>query len=353
MDHSGIDQQLDHPQGTLPGDPRSLRNELEQNYNSLVDCYETQLTRKDRGLQEAEDRIRYLEKELSGCRTKLQNYVSDYQISDAKVQEDLRILRDNISNWVENFPDIANFEEFFERHISEEVLHKLMPGWAHSFPNGPEDVQMELMTSRIFKVIWNCLFKGSIIGEKTHQELVCHIQEGMSYLNSRIDLESINAWKSNTLRAYMAHPKYREITETRCCNLTDSIHRLLSKFHQLSVSNWRHKSERFMMQIANPAAELAARMESSPSQYKWHSYFPAHKWFPDQMIHKGYLEWFTIVDAETHHKIRLPGLEGLDDSDVIGVFLALIFPGLTRHGEEQHNQVWIEKPVILIATLKR
>ena len=142
MNHSGTDQQLDRPQATLPGNSRSLRNELELNYNSLVKCYEDQLTQKDRYLQEAEDRIRYLEKELSGCRIKLQNYVSDYQISDAKIQGDFRILRDNISNWVENFPDIINFEELLKRKISEKVLHQLMPGWAQSFPRGPDDVQM-------------------------------------------------------------------------------------------------------------------------------------------------------------------------------------------------------------------
>lgn len=190
MNHSRTDQQLDRPQATLPGNSRSLRNELELSYNSLVKCYEDQLTQKDRYLQEAEDRIRYLEKELSGCRIKLRNYVSDHQISDAKVQEDFKILRDNISNWVENFPDITNFEELLKRNISEKVLHQLMPGWAHSFPNGPDDVQMEIMTSRIFKSTWDFLFRDSMIGEQTHQELIPHIQEGMSYLNPPIGLYS-------------------------------------------------------------------------------------------------------------------------------------------------------------------
>lgn len=110
--------------------------------------------------------------------------------------------------------------------------------------------------------------------------------------------------------------------------------------------------ERFMMQIARPAAELAARMASSPSQYKWKMCFPAHKWFPEQIIRKDHLKRFTIIDAESHNKIRLSGLEGLNDGDIIGVFLALVFPGLFRCGEAGHGDVLIEKPVILIATLR-
>lgn len=173
-----------------PRDPRSLRDKLEQNYNSLVNFYEKELTQKDRDLLEAEDRIRYLEAELSGCRIKLRNYVSDYQISDAKIQEDLRVIRDNISNWVETFPDIVNFQELFEKRISAEVLQNLMPGWAHSFPNGVDNVQMEIMTSRVFELIWNSLFRDSIVGEKTHQKLISHLQEGMSYLEPRKGLYS-------------------------------------------------------------------------------------------------------------------------------------------------------------------
>ena len=150
----------------------------------------------------------------------------------------------------------------------------------------------------------------------------------------------------------MAHPKYREIAETRCRNLTYSIHKFLREFYRLDTSHWDHKMERFMMQIANPAAELAARMASSPSQYIWHMCSPAHKWFPEQIIRKNHLKQFTISDAESHHKIRFSGLEGLDDSDTIGVFLALISPGLSRCGETGHGNVSIEKPVILIATLR-
>ena len=105
-----------------------------------------------------------------------------------------------------------------------------------------------------------------------------------------IDSEGISAWESNTIRAYMAHPKYREIAETRCRNLTYSIHKFLREFYRLGTFHWDHKMERFMMQIANPAAELAARMASSPSQYIWHMCFPAHKWFPEQIIRKNHLK---------------------------------------------------------------
>ncbi|PLN77815.1 hypothetical protein BDW42DRAFT_202481 [Aspergillus taichungensis] len=351
MDHPGTGQQLDRPQEMLLENPRRLRNELELKYDSLVDCYENQLTQKDKGLQEAESRIRYLEKELSGSHIKLPNYVSDYQISDAKIQEGLRILRDNISNWVESFPDTLIFEELFVRKISKEVLLKLMPGWTHSFPNGPDDAQMELMTSVIFKLTWNCLFKGSILGNQTHQELLSHIQEGMSYLSPRIDLESMNAWKADTIRAYMAHPRYREVAETRYRNLKGSIYRFLGDFYRFDESHWEHKLERFMMQIASPAAELAARMASSPSQYGWLMCFPVHKQFPEQVVRKNHLKRFTIIDAESHNKIQFSDLESFNDSDMIGVFLALVFPGLSRCGEEGHSNVLIEKPVILIATL--
>lgn len=116
---------------------------------------------------------------------KLGNYGLDYQISDARIQEDFMVIRDNVSNWVENFPDIVNFQELCEKNISTKKLHRAMPGWPYSFPKGPDDVQMEIMTSRIFQYTWNDLFEYSIIGEKTQQDLICHIQEGMSYLNPR------------------------------------------------------------------------------------------------------------------------------------------------------------------------
>lgn len=149
----------------------------------------------------------------------------------------------------------------------------------------------------------------------------------------------------------MAHPKYRDIVEKHCYYLTNSIHKFLDRFHRLEASNWEHKMERFRTQIANPAAELAAKMASSSSQYRWQFCFPAHKWFPELIIRKGHLKWLTIIDAETHHKVRLSGLEGQNDRDIIGVFLALIYPGLSRCGGG-HNEVLIEKPVILVATLK-
>lgn len=107
------------------------------------------------------------------------------------------------------------------------------------------------------------------------------------------------------------------------------------------------KFDRFMEQIAKPAAELAVKMSCSPEQYHWDWYVDS-EWYTKAVVRKSDMSNFTIVDALTHQNIRIAKFKDLPDDTKIGDLLLVMYPALFRCGKKGERNIQIEKAVILI-----
>lgn len=107
------------------------------------------------------------------------------------------------------------------------------------------------------------------------------------------------------------------------------------------------KFNRFMEQIAKPAAGLAIKMSCSPEQYYWDWYIGS-EWYAKAVVRKSDMSNFIIVDALTHQNIRIAKFKDLPDGAKIGDLLLVMYPALFRCGKKSERNIQIEKAVILI-----
>lgn len=162
------------------------------------------------------------------------------------------------------------------------------------------------------------------------------------------NINVINSWKSDTLRTYTSRQGYGDQLCTSCTQLTEYICEYLDKeFSFVGPIDWTRKAERFMVEIAKPAAELAVKMSCTPDRYHWNWYFDSELYIKG-VVRKREMGNFTIVDALTHQKVRPKKFKDMPDHAKIGDLLLVMYPALFRCGKEGKKDIQIEKAVILI-----
>lgn len=160
------------------------------------------------------------------------------------------------------------------------------------------------------------------------------------------DIENLNLWKTNTIRAYVACQRYERGVNEEYNGIIDKLYNLFTCFDFEHHVNWNNKMERLRDDILEPAASLATKMSSSPSRYRWEWYHEAH--FPQRVVRKYHLELFIVQDARTHNRIPIANVETLPDETAIGELLVIVFPALFRCADSGHEEIQIEKAVILV-----
>ncbi|OGM50268.1 hypothetical protein ABOM_001233 [Aspergillus bombycis] len=295
-------------------------------------------------LETAQQRIQKLEVELQ---TRIFRSMPDYQLSDATVSEDFLVIRDSLSEWVEGFPDIKSFHETFNDAVRRRGMDENMLTFHSQFQLNLDHAQNEILTWISFCVIRKYILEPRVFAAPpADQELMEHLHEGMSMLEPKKDIESINLWRSNTVRAYTATQRHKDRAIQHCTGLAEYLRGFFSCFSFEETFDWDQKFRRLGQQVLPQIAALALKLNCSPEQYKWGRFREA---LP-LIINKGYLSHFTIMDAHTHHTInpQAARFASMQDDAPIGVFLLVLFPALFRLDPRAQNYIPIQRAVFVI-----
>lgn len=120
-------------------------------WQSICQAFEG-MDQKEKVWQKTLQRIKYLETELDECRTQIFKSIPIHGVSDTWILGEYSLLRENISNWVEGFPEIDNFTLEIKRHY--------MPirGLPASFSEGFSAAQSKILTQYSFGNLWDQMF---------------------------------------------------------------------------------------------------------------------------------------------------------------------------------------------------
>ncbi|TPR09871.1 hypothetical protein CAN33_0053635 [Aspergillus niger] len=289
-----------------------------------------------------------LEEQLQDCQARILRFSLSSDLSDTTVMQEFVKIRDNLSNWIEGLPEIcAEFDAQMECALEgfQCYLHRF--GGMNSYPQGTLGVQFELLMHIVFRRLEVGLLKASVPGMLASEEaLLSDLHAGMISLQSKRDVESLTLWRTNTIRAYVACQRYEKGVNKEFKDIIDDLHNLFWWFDFENHVNWNSKMERLAADILKPAASLATKMSSSPSEYRWEWYGKAY--FPQRVVCKYHLEQFIVQDARTHNRIPIANIESLPAETPIGELLVIVFPALFRCADGGHEDIQIEKAVILI-----
>ncbi|OJJ71830.1 hypothetical protein ASPBRDRAFT_30216 [Aspergillus brasiliensis CBS 101740] len=344
----------------------SLRHDLSTLRSVSVDRRDAICSMRQE-ISKLKQRNQKLEEQLHDCQDRILKFSLSSDLSDTTVLQEYVKIRDNLSNWVEGLPEIC---KGFDTQLGCALegfqcrLHLL--GDINSYPQGLFGVQSEIMMHMVFCRLEVGLLKASVPGMLASDEaLLTDLHAGMLSLQSQkgmqherrhearpsesvtlIDVEILSLWRTNTIRAYVACQRYEEGVNEDCKDIIDDLYNVFLWFDFEHTVNWNSKMERLMDDILKPATSLATKMASSPSQYRWEWYGEA--FFPQRVVRKHHVEQFIVQDACTHQRIPIAKFASFPNDTPVGELLVIIFPALFRRGENGHEDIQIEKAVILI-----
>ncbi|GAB1197360.1 hypothetical protein APSETT444_006653 [Aspergillus pseudonomiae] len=300
-------------------------------------------------LENAQQRIQKLEVDLQ---TRIFRSIPDYQLSDATVSEDFLVFRYSLSEWVEGFPDIKSFTETFYDATYRQGICENLFALQRKFQLQFDHAQTEILTWISFCVIGKYVLGPRVFAAPpADQELMEHLHKGMSMLEPKKDIESVNLWRSDTVRAYTATQLHKDRVIQHCTGLSEYLRGFFSYFRFEETFDWDQKFRRLEKQVLPQIAALALKLNCSPEQYQWERYrdVGADGTLPI-IIDKSHLSDFIIMDAHTHQTLnpQAARFASMQDDAPIGVFLLVVYPALFRWDPTTQSFILIQKAVVLI-----
>ena len=127
-----------------------------------------------------------LKKELWNHQRIALRHLPTDDLSDASVHDEFVRLRESLSTWVEEFPDVSDgFLDSFQSAMGDIIHRSVGYGMSKSFPEGPVGVQSELLTEVSFGYIWKRLFDVLTPGPSRDNALLTELRDKMSLLTPR------------------------------------------------------------------------------------------------------------------------------------------------------------------------
>ncbi|OJI83959.1 hypothetical protein ASPTUDRAFT_122810 [Aspergillus tubingensis CBS 134.48] len=304
-----------------------------------------------------------LEEQLQDCQARILRSSPVPVLSDATVLADFSRIRETLSNWVEELPEICeDFADHLFAAFSELSLDSHVSKDTNSYPQGPLAVQSELLMHLVFCRLSKGLFEVLVPGiSPSDNDLLDGLREGLLSLQSKnsrlasdlfshlltlLDFENVSGGSSNIIEAYVASQKYQKGVDNECFEIIADLDDFFWWIDFECDVNWDSKMATLSTNILEPAVSLATKMSCSPAQYMWNWYGEAY--FPQRVVRKYHLKHFTVQDARTHNRVSLANLALLDDETPLGELLVIISPALFRRGTHGSRDVQIEKAVVLI-----
>ncbi|GMG11697.1 unnamed protein product [Aspergillus oryzae] len=288
-------------------------------------------------LENAHQRIQKLEVELQ---TRIFRSMPDYQVSDASISEDFLVIRDSLCEWMEGFPDIRSFTETLDNAIHRRGIDKNMFTFPRELQLEFDHAQTEILTMISFGIIREHVLE-SLVGVPLPTEY--------RRLLIFIDIENINLWRSDTVRAYATTQAYKDKIVQHCSGLAGYLRGFFGCFSFEEPFDWDQKLRRLEKQILPQIAALALKLSCSPERYYW-EWYPDLDWTQPIVFHKRNLSNFITMDAHTHHTLnpQTARFANMQDNAPIGVVLLILHPALFRLVPGSQNDILIQKAVVVI-----
>ncbi|GMF76083.1 unnamed protein product [Aspergillus oryzae] len=288
-------------------------------------------------LENAHQRIQKLEVELQ---TRIFRSMPDYQVSDASISEDFLVIRDSLCEWMEGFPDIRSFTETLDNAIHRRGIDKNMFTFPRELQLEFDHAQTEILTMISFGIIREHVLE-SLVGVPLPTEY--------RRLLIFIDIENINLWRSDTVRAYATTQAYKDKIVQHCSGLAGYLRGFFGCFSFEEPFDWDQKLRRLEKQILPQIAALALKLSCSPERYYW-EWYPDLDWTQPIVFHKRNLSNFITMDAHTHHTLnpQTARFANMQDNAPIGVVLLILYPALFRLVPGSQNDILIQKAVVVI-----
>lgn len=131
---------------------RQTTGSLQQNHRCMLQTIPRITHEIDQEWHRVTRHINCLEAELDECRTQIFKSLPTDGISDTCIREEYSFLRENLSNWVEGFPEIDSFASVMKKY---RIRPRGSPAW---FPEGHSAAQLEIMILIIFNSLWLRVF---------------------------------------------------------------------------------------------------------------------------------------------------------------------------------------------------
>lgn len=169
---------------------------------------------------------------------------------------------------------------------------------------------------------------------------------GRTNFSSQItDRAAINAWRSDTIRAWSRSSQYGGIVEHECGRALKAILRVFALGGAAADDHWDERANRLVEQVLRPAAALATEIRCSPDEYRWDwaAQFSAE-------VQKHHLDTWECIDLSTHCQVRNQNLEHVLGGFTIGDFVIPIFPALYRLRDGGEIRCLVRKGQLLVDT---
>lgn len=128
-----------------------------------------------------------LEEQLQDCQARILRSSPVAVLSDATVLADFSRIRETLSNWVEELPEICeDFADHLFAAFSELSLDSHVSKDTNSYPQGPLAVQSELLMHLVFCRLSKGLFEVLVPGiSPSDNDLLDGLREGLLSLQSK------------------------------------------------------------------------------------------------------------------------------------------------------------------------
>ncbi|PIG87210.1 hypothetical protein AARAC_004201 [Aspergillus arachidicola] len=274
-------------------------------------------------LENAHQRIQKLEVELQ---TRIFRSIPDYQVSDASISEDFLVICDSLCEWMEGFPDIKSFTKTLDEAIHRRGIDESMFTFPRELQLEYDHAQTEILTMISFGIIREHVLESLVFAAPPADlELLERLYNMMSMLEPKKDIESINLWRSDTVRAYVTTQAYKDKIVQHCSGLADYLRGFFGCFSFEETFDWDQKFRRLEEQILPQIAALALKLRCSPERYCW-------EWYPDT-------DWTQPITAR---------FANMQDDAPVGVVLLILYPALFRLVPGSQNDILIQKAVVVI-----
>ncbi|KAL9116713.1 MAG: hypothetical protein Q9187_006757 [Circinaria calcarea] len=289
-----------------------------------------------------------LRQELQACKDDLFCLQPMLQTPDTEIIRQYDIVCQQVSNWIDE--EIFQLEQKRtedETHGMPLVLDVDHPGAMELLQRVPE--AGEYMIASII----HAYLQEKVLGKHVYcfglsedlvRNLEC-IEQGMSKLEPRRDLKTIDNWRSETLKAIAEHPSFnKERTRVLQELTTDLLENLGSFFPIHPKSNT--SSMRLYEQVFVPAAKLALEIQLSSTHYEFSPRMPSFPTLGYEAAVMDNLKYNTLIDVSTRRKLKPDNPVIARKDGKIGYPLLLLEPSLSRVDISTKRN--LRKPVFLV-----
>jgi len=162
-----------------------------------------------------------------------------------------------------------------------------------------------------------------------------------------LENDVIQMWRSNTLRALSTVSEYRGDLAAHLDDLCEFVQWLLRPLIRNDKATDK-AMRKFRNNIIDAAAALAVNMRTYPQAYLLGPVGCREAGQGSLYFSKKHLASWTLIDAETGQAVAASKFNKFEDTDVIGLEVFMIHPGLIREGEGNSPDVVVRKPVVLV-----